>query len=55
MQILVEGLGDARLANFHQLTNEKLLKDLIHLASVRRPRHALGVLVVCGGLLTGDA
>ena len=30
MQILVEGLAMAAFANFHQLTNEKLLKDLIH-------------------------
>lgn len=45
MQILVEGLAMAAFANFHQLTNEKLLKDLIHLVMRDESRHvAFGVL-----------
>ncbi|MCB9723988.1 MAG: ferritin-like domain-containing protein [Spirochaetaceae bacterium] len=45
MQILVEGLAMAAFANLHQLTNEKLLKDLIHLVMRDESRHvAFGVL-----------
>ena len=45
MQILVEGLAMAAFANFHQLTTEKLLKDLIHLVMRDESRHvAFGVL-----------
>ncbi|MFO0689475.1 MAG: ferritin-like domain-containing protein [Myxococcota bacterium] len=45
MQILVEGLAMAAFANFHQLTSEKLLKDLIHLVMRDESRHvAFGVL-----------
>jgi hypothetical protein len=45
MQILVEGLAMAAFANFHQLTNEKLLKALIHLVMRDESRHvAFGVL-----------
>ncbi|MFK7897903.1 MAG: ferritin-like domain-containing protein [Myxococcota bacterium] len=45
MQILVEGLAMAAFSNFHQLTNEKLLKDLIHLVMRDEARHvAFGVL-----------
>ncbi len=45
MQILVEGLAMAAFANFHQLTREKLLKDLIHLVMRDEARHvAFGVL-----------
>ncbi len=49
MQILVEGLAMAAFANFHQLTNEKLLKDLIHLVMRDESRHvAFGVLSLQG-------
>ena len=49
MQILVEGLAMAAFANFHQLTNEKLLKDLIHLVMRDEARHvAFGVLSLEG-------
>jgi hypothetical protein len=45
MQILVEGLAMAAFANFHQLTSEKLLKDLIHLVMRDESRHvAFGIL-----------
>lgn len=45
MQILVEGLAMAAFANFHQLTNEKLLKDLLHLVMRDESRHvAFGML-----------
>ncbi len=45
MQILVEGLAMAAFSSFHQLTNEKLLKDLIHLVMRDEARHvAFGVL-----------
>lgn len=45
MQILVEGLAMAAFSNFHQLTSEKLLKDLIHLVMRDESRHvAFGVL-----------
>ncbi len=45
MQILVEGLAMAAFANFHQLTSEKLLKDLIHLVMRDESRHvAFGVI-----------
>ena len=49
MQILVEGLAMAAFANFHQLTNEKLLKDLLHLVMRDESRHvAFGVLSLEG-------
>ena len=49
MQILVEGLAMAAFANFHQLTDEKLLKDLIHLVMRDESRHvAFGVLSLEG-------
>ena len=49
MQILVEGLAMAAFANFYQLTNEKLLKDLIHLVMRDESRHvAFGVLSLEG-------
>jgi len=49
MQILVEGLAMAAFSNFHQLTNEKLLKDLIHLVMRDESRHvAFGVLSLKG-------
>jgi len=49
MQILVEGLAMAAFSSFHQLTNEKLLKDLIHLVMRDEARHvAFGVLSLDG-------
>ena len=49
MQILVEGLAMAAFANFHQLTTEKLLRDLIHLVMRDEARHvAFGVLSLKG-------
>ena len=49
MQILVEGLAMAAFSNFHQLTQEKLLKDLLHLVMRDESRHvAFGVLSLEG-------
>ena len=49
MQILVEGLAMSAFANFYQLTNEKLLKDLLHLVMRDESRHvAFGVLSLKG-------
>ncbi len=49
MQILVEGLAMAAFGNLHQLTSEKLLKDLIHLVMRDESRHvAFGMLSLEG-------
>lgn len=49
MRILVEGLAMAAFTNFHQLTTEKLLKDLLRLVMRDEARHvAFGVLSLDG-------